>query len=120
MEKVADNCHKFDGKPERVYYANYVDDILLPLEQAALSDAVAAVSHLEKDALKFGTDGTAQWEREDVLRLLEKIVRLENQDSPYLRGELKRLKGVALVDGVAHLEIGHLPQVARVGCSPAA
>lgn len=32
-------------------------------------------------------------EREDVLRLLEKIVRLENQDSPYLRGELKRLKG---------------------------
>ena len=37
------------------------DDILLPLEQAALSDAVAAVSHLEKDALKFGTDGTAQW-----------------------------------------------------------
>lgn len=35
------------------------DDILLPLEQAALSDAVAAVSHLEKDALKFGTDGTA-------------------------------------------------------------
>lgn len=37
------------------------DDILLPLEQAVLSDAVAAVSHLEKDALKFGTDGTAQW-----------------------------------------------------------
>ena len=32
-------------------------------------------------------------EREDVLRLLEKIVRLENQDSPYLGGELKRLKG---------------------------
>ena len=32
-------------------------------------------------------------EREDVLRLLEKIVRLENQDSPYLEGELKRLKG---------------------------
>lgn len=37
------------------------DDILLPLEQAVLSDAVAAVSHLDKDALKFGTDGTAQW-----------------------------------------------------------
>ena len=32
-------------------------------------------------------------EREDVLRLLEKIVRLENQDSPYWGGELKRLKG---------------------------
>lgn len=29
------------------------DDILLPLEQAVLSDAVAAVSHLDKDALKF-------------------------------------------------------------------
>lgn len=22
--KVADNCHKFDGKPEHVHYANYV------------------------------------------------------------------------------------------------
>ena len=37
------------------------------------------------------TDGIP--EREDVLRLLEKIVRLENQDSPYWGGELKRLKG---------------------------
>ena len=42
-------------------------------------------------------------EREDVLRLLEKIVRLENQDSPYLGGELKRLKAVSYT----HLRPSH-------------
>lgn len=37
------------------------DDILLPLEQAVLSEGTAAQSYLGTDALKFETDGSAEW-----------------------------------------------------------